>query len=42
MTDSGFEIASSALINVSVAVQVNVTTQYQNLKRLEPELHCKN
>ena len=42
MTESGFEILSTILGNVSVGVQVLVTTQFQNLKRLEPELHCKN
>ena len=42
MTESGFQILSTILGNVSVGVQVLVTTQFQNLKRLEPELHCKN
>ena len=43
LTESGFEIVSRALDNVStvdVAVQVLVTTQYQNIKRLEANLHC--
>jgi interleukin enhancer-binding factor 2 len=42
LTESGFEIVCGTLANVSafdVAVQVLVTTNYYNLKRLEPELH---
>ena len=43
ITDVGFEIVSYASVNVStvdVAVQVLVTTQYQNLRKLDPSLHC--
>jgi len=42
MTEGGFEMLCSGLMNAStidVAVQVLVTTQYQNLKRLEANLH---
>ena len=42
--ESGFEILSPALISVSavdVAVQVLVTTQYHNLRKLDPNLHRK-
>lgn len=42
--ESGFEILSPALITVSavdVAVQVLVTTQYHNLRKLDPNLHRK-
>lgn len=42
ITDVGFEIVSYASVNVStvdVAVQVLVTTQYQNLRKLDPSLH---
>jgi hypothetical protein len=40
---SGFEIISPALSQVSVvdvAVQVLVTTQQQNMRRLDPSIHC--
>ncbi|CAF0811230.1 unnamed protein product [Brachionus calyciflorus] len=42
LNESGFEILSPALIAVSavdVAVQVLVTTQQQNIRKLEPDLH---
>jgi hypothetical protein len=44
INEGGFEILSPALISVSavdIAVQVLVTTQYHNLRKLDPELHCK-
>lgn len=42
ITETGFEIVSPASPSVStveVAVQVLVTTQYQNLRKLDPTLH---
>lgn len=42
LNECGFEILSPALISVSavdVAVQVLVTTQYHNLRKLDPSLH---
>jgi hypothetical protein len=45
MNESGFEILSPALVSVSavdVAVQVLVTTQQQNIRKLDSDLHCKN
>lgn len=41
MNDSGFEIVStsSALSTTDVVVQVLVTTQYQNIRKLDPLLH---
>jgi hypothetical protein len=44
LNESGFEICSAAFVSVSavdVAVQVLVTTQYQNMRKLDPSLHCK-
>ena len=43
MNDSGFEIVStsSALSTTDVVVQVLVTTQYQNIRKLDPLLHRK-
>lgn len=44
LNESGFEICSAAfdsLSAVDVAVQVLVTTQYQNIRKLDPSLHCK-
>lgn len=44
LNESGFEVLSPALIGVSavdVAVQVLVTTQYHNLRKLDPNLHRK-
>ena len=45
LNESGFEIISSAVIGLSsvdVAVQVLVTTQFHNLRKLDPKLHCKS
>jgi len=42
LNESGFEICSAAfdsLSAVDVAVQVLVTTQYQNIRKLDPSLH---
>lgn len=42
LNDSGFEVVSSATVGmctVDVAVQVLVTTQYQNLRKLDASLH---
>lgn len=42
LNESGFEICSAAFVSVSavdVAVQVLVTTQYQNMRKLDPSLH---
>lgn len=40
ITESGFELVYPAAVSaVDLACQVLVTTQYPNLKRLEPELH---
>lgn len=36
MNETGFEIACE-----SVAVQILVTTQQHNIKKLDPKLHCK-
>ena len=45
MTEGGFEMLCGGLMNataIDVAVQALVTTQYQNLKRLEANLHWFN
>jgi interleukin enhancer-binding factor 2 len=40
ITESGFELVCPAVVSsVDLACQVLVTTQYQNIRRLEPELH---
>jgi hypothetical protein len=44
VNERGFEIISPALLQVSavdVSVQILVTTQQQNLRRLDPSIHCK-
>lgn len=44
LNESGFEIVSTAVMGVTavdVAVQVLVTTQFHNLRKLDPSLHCK-
>lgn len=44
LNESGFEITSLAFVTVStvdVTVQVLVTTQQQNIRKLDPNLHCK-
>jgi hypothetical protein len=43
INENGFEILSPAKISVSgvdVAVQVYITTQHQNLRRLDSNIHC--
>lgn len=43
LNEKGFEVVSSASMGVSavdVAVQVLVTTQQHNLRRLDPSIHC--
>jgi len=44
LNEKGFEISHTSYLNVStvdVAVQVMVTTQQQNIKKLDMDLHCK-
>jgi hypothetical protein len=44
LNEKGFEINYTSYLNVStvdVAVQVLVTTQQQNIKKLDTDLHCK-
>jgi hypothetical protein len=43
VNERGFEIVSPALVQVSavdVSVQILVTTQQQNMRRLDPTIHC--
>ena len=45
LNEKGFEISYTSYLNVStvdVAVQVLVTTQQQNIKKLDMDLHCKS
>ncbi len=43
--DKGFELvvpAYPSMLAADIAVQVLVTTQYQNLRKLDPTLHCRH
>lgn len=44
LNESGFEIFSASFVGsnaIDLVVQVLITTQYQNIRKLDSSLHCK-